>query len=52
MFPASSVTSAAPPSAAPADIRSFCERVNVVMPFSQKSEDEKSAEPEIQRTAR
>jgi hypothetical protein len=39
-LPVSSTSSAELASAAPADTRSFCDRVNVVMPFSQKLEDE------------
>src|SRR6266404_1843241 len=52
MFPASSVTSAAPPSAAaPAETSSFCDRVNVAMSYSKIGRRKKSAEFGIQRVA-
>jgi hypothetical protein len=52
MFPASSVTSAAPPSAAaPVETSSFCDRVNVAMSYSKIGRRKKSAESEIQRVA-
>src|SRR5437879_1190634 len=52
MFPASSVTSAAPPSAAaPAETSSFCDRANVAMSYSKIGRRKKSAESGIQRVA-
>jgi hypothetical protein len=49
MFPASGVTSAAPPStAAPAETNSLCDRVKVAMSYSKIGRRKKSAESEIQ----
>ena len=52
MFPPSSVSSAAPPSAAaPTETSSLCDRVNVVMSSSKVGRRKISAESEIQRVA-
>ena len=52
MFPPSSVSSPAPPSAAaPAETSSLCDRVNVAMSSSKIGRRKKSAESEIQRVA-
>src|SRR4029077_2090371 len=52
MFPASGITSAAPPSAAaPTETSSLCDRVNVAIAVLQNRAEEKSAEIEIERVA-
>src|ERR1700730_3728500 len=52
MFPASSVTRAAPPTAAaPAETSSRCDCVNLAMSYSKIGQRKKSAESEIQRVA-
>jgi hypothetical protein len=52
MFPPSSVSSPAPPSAAaPAETSSLCDRVNVAMSSSKIGRRKKSTESEIQRFA-